>query len=127
MSVILTMFPFVLSTKNKYPSEVIEKIIFSEIIGLNSELIFCIQFINPELESIEKKVLLLFEKNKLPWSKTNFEDLIKKDFKDSVSVLVGVSQTKFPLVLSRAYMSPLELLKYTFESSYTIDNFFGTL
>ena len=61
MSVILTMFPFVLSTKNKYPSEVIEKIIFSEIIGLNSDLIFCIQLIKPELESIEKKVLLLLE------------------------------------------------------------------
>ena len=92
--------------------------------GLNSELIFCIQLIKPVLESNEKKVLLLFEKNKLPWSNTNFEDLIKKDFNDSVSVLVGVSHTKLPLILSRAYMSPLELLKYTFESSYTIDNFF---
>ena len=60
------MFPFVLLIKNKYPSDEIEKIIFSEIMGLNSELIFCIQLIKPVLESIEKKVLLLFEKNKLP-------------------------------------------------------------
>ena len=48
--------------------------------------------------------------------------MIKKDSKKLSVSLVGVTQTKFPLSLLIEYKLPVELLKYTFCSSKTIDN-----
>ena len=88
------------------------------------ELIRCFHFIPPFLIYSEKNSFLLFE-NRTDSLLAMMLDVLRRKASSYIALLcVGCCQIRFPVAISTADISPIELLKKTLLSTITKESFF---